>query len=52
MCVGELFLGVELRPSFLENVRVRLVFSGTGWVVMGGDTMSGWYISGLMEVFW
>lgn len=32
MCVGELVFGVELSPSFLEKVRVRLVFSGMGCV--------------------
>jgi len=40
--VGELFLGVELRPSFLEKVRVKLVFSGTGWVIITGELTSCW----------
>ena len=34
-CVGELFLGVEPRKSFLENVRERLDFSGPVWVILG-----------------
>lgn len=40
--VGELFLGVELNPSFFENVRVKLVFSGTGCVVITGELRSCW----------
>ena len=39
MCVGELFFGVELRPSFLEKVLVRLVFSGCADT--GGESMAG-----------
>ena len=50
-CVGELFLGVEPRKSFLENVRVRLlpVFSGAACVI-GGEAMdASWlYSSGLV----
>jgi hypothetical protein len=58
MCVGELFLGVELSPSFLENVLVRLVFSGNCCgcgVTTGGKgegILSCWYISGLREEGW
>lgn len=42
MWVGELFLGVEPRKSFLENVRERLlpVFSGCGCVT-GGEVIDG-----------
>jgi hypothetical protein len=36
-CVGELFLGVELK-SFFEKVRVKLVFSGNVWVMVGEAT--------------
>ena len=36
-CVGELFLGVELK-SFFENVRVRLLFSGNVWIMVGEAT--------------
>ena len=39
ICVGELFLGVELRPNFLENVLVKLVFSGGADT--GGESMAG-----------
>jgi hypothetical protein len=35
---------VELKPSFLENDLVRLVFSGGADT--GGDKMSGWCMSG------
>ncbi len=53
ICVGELFFGVELKPSFFENVLVRLVFSGiVCWGIGGGDVTSCWYISGLMAEFW
>jgi hypothetical protein len=38
MWVGEWFLGVEPRPSFLEKERERDVFSG--WMVTGGDITS------------
>lgn len=40
--VGELFFGVELNPSFFENVRVKLVFSSIGCVVMIGELTSCW----------
>ena len=46
MWVGELFFGVEPRPNFLENVLVRLVFSGGA--VIGGERISGVWISGLI----
>ena len=36
-CVGEWPLGVEPRPSFFENDRVRLVFSGCEELVTGGE---------------
>ena len=45
-CVGELFLGVELK-SFFEKVRVKLVFSGNVWVMVGEAT-SCWCRSGLV----
>ena len=45
-CVGELVLGVELK-SFLEKVRVKLVFSGNVWVMVGEAT-SCWCRSGLV----
>jgi hypothetical protein len=45
-CVGELVLGVELK-SFFEKDRVKLVFSGNVWVMVGEAT-SCWYRSGLV----
>ena len=38
--VGELFLGVELK-SFFEKLRVKLVFSGSVWLVFG-EAISCW----------
>ena len=39
-CVGELFLGVELK-SFFEKVLVRLLFSGNV-CIMVGEAISCW----------
>jgi hypothetical protein len=36
-CVGELFLGVELK-SFFEKVLVKLLFSVNVWVMVGEVT--------------
>lgn len=47
--VGEWPLGVDPRPSFLENVRDRLDFSGCEDVVVGGES-SGGCISGVVTV--